>query len=91
MNIKIKNSTDFFIKKENQDYTFIFDSDSNLPIFISKSLLAELGEKSLSEKQNEIFLQIIETPDNGIYSKDNIENGVFIRVEEEFNKIFDCN
>ncbi|MGI6475658.1 MAG: hypothetical protein ACOX0P_01060 [Candidatus Dojkabacteria bacterium] len=91
MNIKIKNSTDFVIKKENQDYTFIFDSDSNLPIFISNSLLAELGGKSLSEKQNEIFLQIIETPDNGIYSKDNIENGIFIRVEEEFNKIFDCN
>lgn len=90
MKILIKDSH-YLNTKENQDYTFIFDSESNLPIFISNSLLAELTNKVLEKREEEVFLQIINTPDNGTYSKDNIENGVFIRVEEEFNKIFDCN
>jgi len=90
MKILIKDSY-YLNTKENQDYTFIFDSESNLPIFISNSLLAELTNKVLEKREEKVFLQIINTPDNGTYSKDNIENGVFIRVEEEFNKIFDCN
>lgn len=90
MKILIKDSH-YFNKKENQDYTYIFDSESNLPFFISNSLLAELRNKVLEKRKEVIFLQISNTADNGTYSKKNIKNGVFIRKEEEFNKIFDCN
>jgi len=90
MKILIKDSH-YLNTKENQDYTFIFDSESNLPIFISNSLLAELRNRVLEKRQREVFSQITNTPDKGTYSKDNIENGIFIRVEEEFNNIFDCN
>lgn len=90
MKILIKDSH-YLNTKENQDYTFIFDSESNLPIFISNSLLAELRNRVLEKRQREVFSQITNTSDKGTYSKDNIENGIFIRVEEEFNNIFDCN
>lgn len=89
MKVSIK-SSHYFNKEENQDYTFIFDSESNLPIFISNTLLAELGNKALEEKEEGVFLQIINNPNNGTFSQDNIENGIFIRTEDEFKKTFDC-
>lgn len=80
----------YFNQEENQDYTFIYDSASNLPIFISNSLLTELSKKELDSKQKEVFHKIIDSPRNGSYSKENLEKGIYIKIEEEFNKIFDC-